>query len=415
MIKATLKKIKPIYFTYSFMKMLVQNIGFQNKIRKIRGRNIYDSIIKVGFIVQLPSIWEKQISVYEEIKKRKQMEVFLFVVPDYDLENGCNSNIYKPDNFFLRKYPDAVKIYNHDSIISIEDFNLDYLFYPRPYDHYLPESIRSTSMSDSVRCCYIPYGLSGSDTFNGGNIYNGFFNNMYFCFMDSEYQKELLSKEYWLNIKLRYKKIEYYGYPALEEYLSFPERKHKNKSVTWTPRWSYDAQIGGSNFIEYKDLYVQMISDCNCCGIFRPHPLMFDELEKKNIFSESEREVYFSNLLKANISMDIDSPINEILKNTDILITDFSTIIIQFFLTNRPIIYCDKGIELNCIYKELMQYIYVAHNWEEVEEFVKMLQADIDPQKDSRAIYIEKKYKKNIDAKTKIVDAIIADYEEAKK
>lgn len=395
----------------SSKRKLVHFLKVRKKYHNKQNCNNLKSVINVGFIVQLSSIWEKQVTVFEEMNERATFKTFLFVVPDYNFLDNDIALDYCAENYFLAKYSNAIKIFDDEkNIISLRDYDLDYLFYPRPYDHYLPAAIRSTEMSKFTKCCYIPYGISGADIFNGGNVYNSFFENIYFCFMDSSYSKELLSKEYRLSIKRGYQRVEYFGYPALDNYLDFPLRNEIKKIVAWTPRWSYDSQIGGSNFIEYKDDFVNMLSDDICTGIFRPHPLMFDELERKGIFTKQEKMDYLEKLRKSHISMDIDSPIDYILHDTDILITDFSSIIIQFFVTNRPIIYCDKGIKVNILYEELLDYMYVAYNWDDVKKYFSMLVNGSDPKRELRTEYINRKYRKYVNSKVKIVDAIEADY-----
>ena len=124
--------------------------------------------------------------------------------------------------------------------------------------------------------------------------------------------------------------------------------------------------------LNYKDSFINFCRNLKkkIDVIFRPHPLMFDELIKKNIITQKEKDDFLYALEELNIQMDVKSPIDVILNKTDILITDFSSIILQFFLTNRPIIYCKKNIDFNESGKIIEKGMYVITTWDEVEKNV---------------------------------------------
>lgn len=349
--------------------------------------------VRVGFIVQLPSIWDKQVDIYEELKKNSAAETFMFVVPPFEWATG-NVNVDYTDNYFVKKYPEAIKVYNDNSeIINLKEYDLDYLFYPRPYDHYLPKPLRSSVTFKYTKCCYIPYGLSGSDVFNDGNIYNKFFDYMAVTFMDSEYAKDLMKKCYRLSELLGIRDIEYLGYPALSKYLEYPLHSEK-MCVTWTPRWSTDRVIGGSNFIKYSDDFLELTGRIHRKFIFRPHPLMFDELVAKGTITEEYKNNYLRMLEERSVQYDTVSPIDEIFKNTEVLITDYSSIIPHFLLTGRPIIYCEGGIDFNPVFSEMSKYIYVTRRWNEVEQCLENILNGNDEKLDDRMRYIQAGYHK---------------------
>ena len=400
---------------YFFFKPVIKRIGRMkaNKcILKVINNKSENPTVKVGFLVQMVTVWDKQEEIYSEILRRDGMEAFLFVVPEDDWSNQKIENSYD-NNYFLNRYSESIKIYNSNgSVIDLTSYNLDYLFYPRPYDAHLPKELRSNVMRNYTKCCYIPYGFTGADVFNEGNVYNSFFDNIYFCFMDSEYMRKLLENQYQNEIKRGLKKIEYLGYPALEKYLDMPERDIIS-TMTWTPRWSYDKKLGGSNFLEYKDDFVELINRHKGEVIFRPHPLMFDELVNRGLMSEENRDEYITKLKQKNTSIDMFHPIDEVLEKTDLLISDFSTIVGTFFLTGKPIIYCDKGIVLNEVYAEMAEYMYIAYNWNDVEKYyTEIVLKNNDYKKSERQRFIKRKYCDVKDSAKKIVDAIITDKKE---
>lgn len=398
--KLLLKKLHCVRYVLeirnSIKKKINRKKAHMHIKRVISNKKNGDSKIRVGFIVQLPAVWDKQSMIYEAAIERG-MEAFLFVVPNGD------DNTYE-DNYFVKEYPNAIKICKGDNVDDLRKYELDYLFYPRPYDSYLPESIRSTNMAKYVRCCYIPYGFTASDAFDEENIYNDFFDNINICFMDSEYMKGKMKEKYRKENQKGLKLIEYLGYPCLEIYRSMGET-NKVDTITWTPRWNYDERAGGSNFLEYKDIFLNICKSSEKKYIFRPHPLMFDELVKKEFISAKEAKEYLDELRRINVEIDLFSPIEKILERTDVLISDFSTIVGAFFMTGRPIIYCNKGIKLNPIYQEMSDFIYMVNNANEfVDEINKVVVEMQDEKHDKRVAYIDNVYKSNENATEKILD-----------
>lgn len=371
-----------------------------------------NEIIRVGFIVQVESIWDKQEPVFTEMTKRNDIDVKLLVVPNTKWSNISEFDTYT-NNYFLNKYADyAIKVFDDDfNLINVRELEFDYVFFPRPYDIHLPEGLRSSDLVKFTRCCYISYGYSLSDEFNDLNVNNSFFDNMYIIFGDSSYIQSLLYKKYKKSCDKKIRYVEYLGYPCLEKYLSLKPRS-KIKTITWTPRWSYDEKIGGSNFIEYKNEFISFCKTLprDVSVIFRPHPLMFDELIKTEKITQEEKDNYLKALDFLNVTVDYVSSIDFILEKTDLLITDFSSIIMQFFLTKRPIIYCKKNIEFNESGKKFEDFLYVSKSWSEVENRCEKLINDNDELLNDRIQFVANNFEGIKYSSKRITDRVVKDY-----
>ena len=404
--KEKLKKIKLLYYPY---KMLNMSLRALKKVYKslyfVKGmKKNKNGRINIGFLVQMVEIWDKQIDVYESLLKRENVNVFLFVVPEYDFEHDVVTEDYG-DNYFINNYPDAIKVVDNGKRIDLKKYKLDYLFYPRPYDHYLPPEYRSYRMIKFCKCCYIPYGLTGSDNFDDTNL--PFFDNIYCSFMETEYQKELLKSHYRISTALGIKKVYNYGYPAISRFLKYPQSVGL-RTITWTPRWSLDPIKGGSNFMKYYMDFIELVKNTDLHFIFRPHPLMFDELIKKG-YIDKDFKIQFLNTLAENGGVfDINSPIEDIFKETDLLITDYSSIIPEYFVTNKPFIYCDAGIPLNKDYTEIVEFAYIAKNWDDVLRNIEYLKNNGDTFFEQKASYIQEKFSSCLESATLIADKFIS-------
>ena len=385
--------------------------GYKNSqtffyLKQLNKKHTDDEKIRVGFIAQMPEIWDKEEPVFEQMRRNQLFQVSLIVVPAYDMINKKVGTDYE-GNYFIKNYEsNVIKAYNNGRWIDITN-KFDYLFYQRPYDHYLPAVLQSAVTVKHAKCCYIPYGFSGSNVFDAGNTNKSFFRNMYFSFLESDHMVELLKAQFPYTVKLHH--IENLGYPALAPYYCI-NPTNKVSTILWTPRWSFDIRIGGSTFIENRDLLFELRKE----GIgeklvFRPHPLLLGELISKKIMTEEEVDKYLYDMNNNGIIYDKGRPIYNAFIDADVLITDYSSVIIQYFLTGRPIIYCESGIELNDEFNMLKEGFYTAHNKAEVMLFIETLKRGEDPLAEKRREIKEKRLRNHSRSAELIVDRILID------
>ena len=60
------------------------------------------------------------------------------------------------------------------------------------------------------------------------------------------------------------------------------------------------------------------------------------------------------------------------------------TIVFPYFLTGKPIIFCNTDIPLSPAFKALLDGIYVTDSWEEIQEAYKQIVAGNDYLKETR-------------------------------
>lgn len=369
--------------------------------------------MKVGFIVQMTEIWDKQEPVFEYMKQNPNIDTSLIVVPPYDFENNAVTKDYS-DNYFINNYPDdCIKAFNADgSLIKIQDYEFDYIFFSRPYDSYLPDGLRSSCVARYAKCCYIPYGYSGSDNFNSMITDVSFFGNMYFIFPESPYMESVFLnyKCYKKNSEKSIQKIKCLGYPSLAQFLK-AELGETEKTVLWTPRWSYAPKIGGSHFIEFKDEFLELTEKYpDYKFIFRPHPLMFQELIKTGKMTKSQVDEFLEKLKSSSVIYDKGTPIYESIAKSAIIISDYSSIVINMALAEKPVIYFPGEVYSNGDYKQLSDGFYVVNSTQElVTAFEKLISGD-DSLKEKRKQIKEKYADLHLNSAEKISCAIIDDF-----
>lgn len=376
----------------------------QYYLRKNKKREKNKDIIKVGFCAEMPAVWDKVAPVFEFMLNDKRFEVKLVFAKTINTKS--EEEFVNIKKFFIERYPNVEYIVNGEEI-CLKDYRFNYFFYQRPYNALYTNNMRVENVRKYTKICYIPYGYSGSKIFDKGNTNIDFFENVYLGFIELEEHINILKQQFKRSIEKGYQYFEKLGYPAFEKYIDFESKIFQGK-VLWTPRWTIDDDLGGSHFFDYKDDFLELSNQANC--IFRPHPLMFKNFVDTGLMSSEEVVNYISVLKKRNIEYSEGVPIIKDFENTDILLTDYSSIIAEFFLTGKPIIYCKAQCELNEEYSNLMQGIYIAENWEQVEYYLNNLLKGNDYLKEERIRIISEHYSNVRGAAKRIVDRIIDDY-----
>ena len=202
--KAIIKKYLP--------KKLIEDFKADQRLRGVdRWQRGAKGGIRVGFVVQMSEIWDKESPIYDAMVQDESFEPELIVVPEYDWINCRVEDDYK-GNYFLSNYNNAIRAYVDGEWMSLADGSYDYVFLQRPYDHYLPEGLRSSDIAKHSKVCYIPYGFSGSNIFDKGNSNVDFFRNVTFAFLESDYAVDLVTRQCVLPGEMQIRKIGTFGY-----------------------------------------------------------------------------------------------------------------------------------------------------------------------------------------------------------
>lgn len=415
-IKEKLKKIKPLRKIVRWLKSEIEPFVFwvqKNKslyyLKKIKkSKKVVSDKIKIGFIVQDASVWDKQVELYGKMRTDSRFEVFMFVVPEEDFYTYEINNDYK-NNYFTTKYPEAINALKDDNkCIDLFEYELNYVFYQRPYNYRIPKELSNTRLVKKIKCCYIPYGFTASDTYRATEIDNPFYDSQYFVFQSSKYMQTQMIKKYLKTVKKNIQHIEYLGYPALARYIRM--QNEKGYCISWTPRGSFDKDLQSGNFLKYKEQFLNtVVQNTNLNFIFRPHPNMYTILNANNMLSDDEWEQFLNACINKNVIYDMAQPIDEMLNDTAILITDHSTIIGTFFMTGRPIIYCDMNADFNPVFQEMMQYVYIASSWDDVDSILTELLKGNDRMKNKRLEFVKNNYNMASNATTEIMECIYRD------
>ena len=95
---------------------------------------------------------------------------------------------------------------------------------------------------------------------------------------------------------------------------------------------------------------------------------MFDNFIEKGVLSQVAVDDIRQRIAATkNISFDVNVDYIETFKKSDALISDFTSMLIEFFSLKKPIIYCGDTSNFNKVGKEMDKGLYHATNWESLE------------------------------------------------
>lgn len=394
--------LKKVYHKYSHTKIFeviakiyrngffLSNYMAYRRVKRIsKKRNRAEGEIKVVFLCQNTQVWNKIKSVYEKMRDDNRYNAVILAVPGENSKDRMS--IF---NYFNELYPgEVINSFENDKWFDLKEYAPDYIFYQRPYDQYLPKPYRSKYVSRYSKICYVAYVYLVSDTVESICMEKLFFRNVYMYFAENTLYYNFNKKRFKLSHSKGYRKTFNIGYPSLENFMDEKEccEKKERFKIVWTPRWSEYKDIGGSNFMNFKDNIIDFAKQRNDVKIiFRPHPMTFQHFISVNRITEMEIEKYlecYKN--KEELEYDDKADYAKTFWKSDALLTDISSVIVEYFLTGKPIIYCDTGSQPNKFMIKLLKVFYIANNWEEASNKMEELSKGIDPLKEKRLQKIE--------------------------
>ena len=408
--KEDLKKIKVLYYPYKAVKKVVQgstnylhyikSLGYikMNK-KRVQEKINNKEILNVVFVVQYIPGWNKLEPIYSKMKKDDRFNPVIVCVPlniqNHKLMDNEGNDTYE---YFINHGYDAIDALESDgSWYDLKRLNPDYLFHSRPYNHFMPEPYTSGKIVNYALICNVLYGLNLTHNVEPLLLNKEYFRDCCYYFALDDGEKEYFEKRFSIGIKNGIQKCETYGGIGIENIIKTREEKINNtakKTIIWTPRWSTDPKIGGSNFFNYRDIMFEFVeSHKDCMFIFRPHPLMLE-----NFVATGEMTIddvkRFRQYCKDtdNLLLDETKEYYKTFWQSDLLITDGSAIVPEYFVTGKPIIFCQSNVsESNTdFYNMIISQCYEVYSKEDLQFYFDKLISGLDEKKTTRIEYAKK-------------------------
>lgn len=408
--KEKLKKIKLLYYPYKAVKRIITGIiyyvqytislFFISKNKKRVDKKIDNNeVLNVVFVVQYIPGWNKLEPIYSKMQKDQRFNPIIVCVPlniqNHILLDDNGNDTYK--YFIEHGYKAIDALLDDGSWFDLKQLKPDYLFHSRPYNAFMPRCYTSDRIVRYALICNVLYGACLANNDRKVCINKAYFKDVYSYYAFDESEKEYFEGLYGKGIKCGIQRCFPFGATGLEQLLGTKNNISRNtrfkKTVLWTPRWSTDSHVGGSNFFNYKDTILQLATNnLDILYIIRPHPLMFSNFLKTGEMTEeevTEFKLYCHN--SGNVVLDESKSYSDTFWNSSLLITDFSGIVPEYFITGKPIIYCHSNVnfEYTDTTNHLIHCCYEAFDSNDIERYVHNLINQEDTMLQKRIEFIE--------------------------
>lgn len=307
-------------------------------------------LVTVCFVAVEPQTWNSLKPVYDAMKEDDRFNPYIITVP--------NKDGVKEMKYFLEEANyEIIDAFESESVLDIRTLSPDIIFIQTPYDWMYPVQYRSKNLVKVAPIYYIPYCYDLCDGEHLDVQYHRLFlSNVSCIFASNSYEyKYCLNK---LKRSIYTSNIMTYdvGYPRFDICANVVQ-SDRIMTFTWFPRWNfYDSTNYKSSFLKYFDVLKKYFDNHKSLRlIIRPHPMMFDYILTNGILSVEEvNKIKKSINLSDNIQFDTNYDYYETFKETDVLISDHSSLLAEFYFMKKPILYCGEYTGYNNITKKML-------------------------------------------------------------
>lgn len=379
--------------------------------------NSNNSTISIVFIISFTEAFSSFKPLYELLKKDGRFSVFLICCPN------IREHDWKAHNasyeFLSRTYPEAIHAYKDSHWFDIKTLSSDYVFYCRPYNPDYYENYRASIVRKYAKVCYIPYGFclehKSNHNFNFVNNYD-FLQNCSYVFASNDYERRVLTKRFFSSkIKKGCPRILSVGFTRFDlDYNENPIVNSKPFTVLYTPRWTSHLKKKNEEgtflrFIAHIIDYASHTADVQI--IIRPHPLMFSHYIQNNIVPPDYFEKLEDTCSKlGNIYFDKNKDYFESLNKADVFLSDYTSLLVEYFVSGKPVIYSGNLKLYNRNAKKMCRSFYILNTWEQIEERIQQLKNKEDPLLDTRKKLFSEIIKNYKETSRNILEILVKDF-----
>lgn len=422
--KQLLKKIPGLVEAVHFVKnrrydaMSRKAFSMERQIRR-------EGPVKVGFLCQYIPAWTKVEKVYLNMLEDSRFEPYLICLPSgikhHQLIDPDSLENDTFDYFLQHGYPQAINaLIGKNTWLDLKALELQYIFYPRPYNDMMPSAYTSHEVSKHCKICMLMYCIEPTQEITVTTLNRDFMSHVYCYFAEHSFVLDTNIKNNRYLHKKGWQKTVCIGVPVLEQMLEQRgkvspswEFSKNDFRVIWTPRWTTDLDQGGSNFFTYwKSLpaFAQMHPEMDF--LFRPHPLTFSHFIETGELTPRQVEDFQAMCEEMpNVSLDRESAYDATLWGSSVLVSDISGIMPEYFITGKPLIYCASNmvLKLSAFATRMLEGCYVVNESEDLFRCLEMLASGEDPLKEKRERIVQEIYGSTNDGASERIVEMLAE------
>lgn len=340
--------------------------------------------IELVFIIYMPEVFTTFQSIYEAAMADEKFSVHILAQPHMDNQQGLQG-INPAYEYLGKTYQNVINAYNNEEWFDLRKLQPDYVFYTRPYTFQYYSEYNPKYVRQYAKVCFHSYSYDMDRIADFFIVYNyDFMQYVTFCFNTAESTCSRLKKMLEIS-KKEYPQIHCIGFTRFDliknELISNVNQNSNRKCILWLPRWASGKKQGKkqSHFFLYVDNFLkftQIRTDVDF--IIRPHPLMFANFLSQGIYTQQDINDFYKKCEKlGNVYIDTEKNYFTSLRKADILFSDYTALLVEFFVTGKPIIYCDDDSTFNYEMKRMDKCFYHYYKWDEIEAIlIKLLNGD---------------------------------------
>jgi hypothetical protein len=391
------KMLRPVSQKLDQQSDMIRLVAKDNIRTRFMVKKAQSLPINVLFVCHEPSLWSMFESVYQAMATDAVFSPKIIALPyaHCTLPAGEYKDAGMAEFLEARGIP-VIRGYDKATQKWKQPIELcpDYIFFQTPYTLF-PQAWSVEHVAMIARVCYFSYGPAMSTGDLGACVQpESFFKYVSLFLSECAFKKELFAKKWgdksWFNeervVVTGYSKFDHYNITITDcNKLAWKRGVHQDvKRILWSTRWNTDE--GMCHFFDYKDYFVKFCKEHERVDfVFRPHPLFWQNFEKTGEFP-IEQQAQMKAEYKRSPNMAIDSNIGceDTFKACDILVSDFSGMLIEFFPSGKPMIYTHRKNMFNEYAQKMADGVYWVEDENELNETLSMLLSGKDPLREKR-------------------------------
>lgn len=398
---------------------LKQEILYRYTIASVHSRRSVSSSShpRFLFLVAYPEAWNSVKLVYEEICSREDAEALIIAIPR--MKDGVVVGENDAACFFENHGLGCIEAYdeNEGEWCDLAQLMPSHVVYVRPYETEYPTEYRPYKVALYARTCLFPYAYLNSDPAWYFSIEYGksFMRGINYVCSGQASTNVMLRTAYRKAIERKRLCVSDAGYPRFElvERCTDWYVPGEPLTVLWTPRWAVRDNADCTTFFKYIERLVKFVVEHDEVRLIcRPHPLALRNFVQEGCMTLAEVDEFKRFFREApRFRLDEGKDYLESFRESDILISDASAIVIEYFLSGKPIIYTGEMGEVSEEVEAAYRTLYQACSWDEIAAHLNELMLGIDKDSASRAEAIERiNPKSDTRASVAIVNELIEEW-----
>jgi hypothetical protein len=402
----TQSNIKSLLDTFYKMKSCFNtNLEFQTECKKSKAkihslklfiRNKIKTQLEIAFFPYKSSMWDSMESIWKAAVQDKDCSCYVVPIPYYTKKNGVKAEYFYEGNDF----PEDVPVVHYSSY-DLEKRHPDIIYFHNPYDqcNYVTQ-VEDTYFSSNLvhftdMLVYVPYFVYGA--YKDMKSAEGFFVTSGSMNADKIIAQSQIHKSYFVKYGLLPEKVIVAGSPKFDaviqttrqNFLIPPQWQDKlsgKKIILWNT--TIDAMLKKSNWVDKVSHLIDVAMNCSGCAlIFRPHPLLEATIRSmRPQYLKSFYDLKNKILSSDNAVLDENRDAYLSIGISNALISDYSSILLQYHATEKPILCLDTKNWFQSEQIHIFDYSqdYFFENEDSVASFCNMVVNGKDPKKNNR-------------------------------